>query len=142
MGTEIDLASRFSARSLPAGARFRLCRGRVWGSQARSHRIPVHSGSSCIVVPQKGLPRGRGMEQENYARYPSLRDRVVLITGGATGIGESLVRHFAHQGCRVAFFDVQDEPGHALAEGLATEGYPRPEYSHCDLANVPEVQAA
>ena len=82
------------------------------------------------------------MELDNYARYPSLRDRVVLVTGGATGIGESLVRHFARQGCRVAFFDVQDEPGRALAEALAAEGCPRPEYSHCDLASVPEAQAA
>jgi short-subunit dehydrogenase involved in D-alanine esterification of teichoic acids len=38
-----------------------------------------------------------------FARYPSLKDRVVLITGGGTGIGESMVRHFARQGARVAF---------------------------------------
>ncbi len=82
------------------------------------------------------------MEQDNFALYPSLKDRVVLVTGGSTGIGESLVRHFARQGSRVAFFDVQDEPGKALAEALATEGCLRPEYMHCDLAYVPAVQAA
>jgi len=37
--------------------------------------------------------------------YPSLRDRTVLITGGATGIGASLVEHFARAGSRVAFCD-------------------------------------
>lgn len=82
------------------------------------------------------------MEQDNFARYPSLRDRAVLVTGGATGIGESLVRHFARQGSRVAFFDVQDEPGRALAEALAAEGCPRPEYIHCDLTAVPDTQTA
>ena len=50
------------------------------------------------------------MEDGNskFARYPSLEGRVVLITGGATGIGESMVTHFARQGARVAFFDIQD----------------------------------
>lgn len=76
------------------------------------------------------------MEQENYARYPSLKDRVVLITGGATGIGEALVRNFARQGSRIAFFDIQDEAGHALANELGAD------YIHCDLTDVPALQAA
>ncbi|RAB79005.1 3-oxoacyl-ACP reductase, partial [Burkholderia multivorans] len=36
----------------------------------------------------------------NYGHYPSLVDRAVLITGGATGIGASFVEHFAQQGAR------------------------------------------
>jgi NAD(P)-dependent dehydrogenase (short-subunit alcohol dehydrogenase family) len=52
---------------------------------------------------------------EQFARYPSLKDRVVVVTGGATGIGESIVTHFARQGSRVAFLDVQDEPAEQLA---------------------------
>src|SRR6266567_41318 len=71
-----------------------------------------------------------------YATYPSLRDRVVLVTGGATGIGESLVRHFAHQGARVAFFDVQDEPAVVLRNELSTAGCKAPLYLHCDLTDV------
>ena len=39
----------------------------------------------------------------SYARYPSLQDRGVLITGGATGIGETLVEAFAAQGAKVGF---------------------------------------
>ena len=42
-----------------------------------------------------------------YASYPSLVDRTVLITGGADGIGSALVEEFAKQGSRVAFLDVQ-----------------------------------
>ena len=49
------------------------------------------------------------MAESVYAIYPSLRGRSVLVTGGATGIGASIVEHFARQGSRVAFFDVQDE---------------------------------
>jgi NAD(P)-dependent dehydrogenase (short-subunit alcohol dehydrogenase family) len=82
------------------------------------------------------------MEQESYARYPSLKNKMVLVTGGATGIGEAFVRQFACQGSRVAFFDFQDEPGRALAEELAKEGCPRPEYLHCDLTDMAALQAA
>ncbi|MGA2850260.1 MAG: SDR family NAD(P)-dependent oxidoreductase [Terracidiphilus sp.] len=71
-----------------------------------------------------------------FARYPSLEGRAVLVTGGATGIGESIVTHFARQGARVAFFDVQDEAGHRLAEELAVEGSVAPLYLHCDLTDI------
>ena len=37
------------------------------------------------------------------ATYPSLKDRVVLITGGASGIGESIVEQFVSQKSKVAF---------------------------------------
>jgi len=77
-----------------------------------------------------------------YASYPSLRGRIVLVTGGATGIGESMVRHFARQGAKVAFLDIQDAPAHALGEALDAEGCPKPEYIHCDVTDVPALQAA
>lgn len=76
------------------------------------------------------------MADAKYAIYPSLRDRVVLVTGGAMGIGESLVRHFAEQGARVAFLDIQDEPATALQDELARVGCPAPLYLHCDLTDI------
>jgi len=78
----------------------------------------------------------------HYARYPSLAGRAVLVTGGATGIGESLVEHFARQGARVAFFDVQDEPAQTLAARLAAEGSQEPLYFHCDLADLAALKAS
>lgn len=77
-----------------------------------------------------------------FARYPSLKDRAVLITGGATGIGESLVTHFARQGARVAFFDILDEPAQALKKNLAAEGCPDPLYIHCDLTQLSVLKFA
>lgn len=77
-----------------------------------------------------------------YARYPSLEGRRVLITGGATGIGEALVFGFAEQGAHVAFFDIQDEAGEALAARIHSAGYPAPLYRHCDLTEIESAQAA
>jgi NAD(P)-dependent dehydrogenase (short-subunit alcohol dehydrogenase family) len=37
---------------------------------------------------------------QHYAAYPSLKGKVGFVTGGATGIGESVVTHFCHQGER------------------------------------------
>ena len=41
------------------------------------------------------------------ARYPSLVDQGIFITGGATGIGAELVRAFAEQNAQVTFVDLQ-----------------------------------
>ena len=66
----------------------------------------------------------------------------MLVTGGATGIGESIVAHFARQGSRVAFIDIQEEPASQLVESLSTEGCPAPLYIHCDLTDVEALQSA
>ena len=44
-----------------------------------------------------------------------MENRVVLVTGGASGIGKGIVRKFAQRGCQVIIFDVQDEKGETLA---------------------------
>ncbi len=77
-----------------------------------------------------------------FASYPSLRGSAVLVTGGATGIGESLVQHFARQGSRVAFFDIQHEPARALVESLTAEGCPVPFFVRCDLTDGGALQTA
>jgi NAD(P)-dependent dehydrogenase (short-subunit alcohol dehydrogenase family) len=74
-----------------------------------------------------------------FARYPSLEERAVLVTGGATGIGASVVEHFARQGSRVAFLDIENEAGERLAEDLAIEGFPRPLFLPCDLTDLPSL---
>jgi len=80
--------------------------------------------------------------QLSYATYPSLRGRRVLITGGASGIGESLVAQFAAQGAHVAFLDIQDQAAAALIAQIAAAGHPRPLYFRCDLTDIHAVPAA
>lgn len=76
-----------------------------------------------------------------YARYPSLQDRCVLITGGATGIGETLVTAFAEQGAKVAFIDLAADEGHALAARLSGSRH-APQFAAADLSNVEALRSA
>jgi D-xylose 1-dehydrogenase len=77
----------------------------------------------------------------NYATYPSLRDRVVFISGGSSGIGAELVRAFAQQGARVAFCGTKPDGGRALIDELQAAKLPAPLYAACDVRDAPAYQA-
>ncbi len=77
-----------------------------------------------------------------FARYPSLRDRRVFVTGGASGIGASIVTHFAVQGARVAFIDIDDAAAAATIAAIRAEGHAIPHYIHCDLRDIAALRAA
>jgi len=77
-----------------------------------------------------------------YARYPSLQDRAVLITGGATGIGACLVRRFVEQGARVGFVDIDAAAGHALVDTLRGTGSHAPVFEPVDLTDIAALRAS
>jgi NAD(P)-dependent dehydrogenase (short-subunit alcohol dehydrogenase family) len=81
------------------------------------------------VPPESGPP----------ARYPSLAGRRIVVTGGATGIGEALVEGFAAQGAEVCFLDVQAAESRALADRLETAPHP-PRFHRCDLTDPAEIE--
>jgi NAD(P)-dependent dehydrogenase (short-subunit alcohol dehydrogenase family) len=78
----------------------------------------------------------------SYARYPSLADRVIVVTGGATGVGASMVTHFAEQDARVAFLDIDIDAGNHLASALAGRVRHAPLFLGCDLCDIGALQAA
>jgi NAD(P)-dependent dehydrogenase (short-subunit alcohol dehydrogenase family) len=77
-----------------------------------------------------------------FARYPSLLDRVVLITGGGSGIGASMVEEFTLQGSRVAFLDIDETASQNLVRALSNVGAYPPVFFPCDLTDIPALQAA
>jgi NAD(P)-dependent dehydrogenase (short-subunit alcohol dehydrogenase family) len=75
-----------------------------------------------------------------FASYPSLKDRSVFITGGATGVGAAMVEEFAAQGARVGFLDIDAKAGKALARKIGDRGGHAPQFWICDLMDLEAVK--
>ena len=75
-----------------------------------------------------------------FAYYPSLEDRSVFITGGASGIGESLVEAFVRQKSRVAFIDLDFDASQALQKRLEDEGLQKPWFKPCDVRDIASLE--
>ncbi len=73
------------------------------------------------------------------AIYPDLKGRVVLVTGGGSGIGAAIVRRFAAQQAKVAFIDIAVEPSRALLQELAAAGV-AVHFEPCDLTDIAALQ--
>lgn len=76
------------------------------------------------------------------ATYADLNGRAVFVTGGGSGIGASIVSHFAEQGAKVGFVDIATEPSERLVEEIAAKGHPRPKFVHCDLRDIAALRTA
>ena len=74
--------------------------------------------------------------------YAGLADRVVLITGGASGIGAAFVRAFANQRARVAFLDIDAAAGEALVREVAAASGSAPLFVACDLLDIDALRDA
>jgi NAD(P)-dependent dehydrogenase (short-subunit alcohol dehydrogenase family) len=76
------------------------------------------------------------------ARYPSLSGRTVFITGGASGIGATLVEQFVAQGARVGFVDLDAAAGEALAQRLTAGAATAPLFLRTDITDTPALEQA
>lgn len=76
-----------------------------------------------------------------HAIYPDLKGKAVLISGGASGIGEFMVRAFAAQGAKVGFVDRAQSQGERLAALLSSTGH-TVEFVCCDITDEIAYKAA
>lgn len=74
------------------------------------------------------------------AVYPSLKGRLVVITGGGSGIGAGFTEAFARQGARVVFMDIAEAESRELEASLAHLS-PAPLFHRCDLTDVETLQS-
>lgn len=73
-----------------------------------------------------------------FATYPSLNGRTVMVTGGATGIGAAFVEAFHGQCAKVAFVDLDGDAGRALCTRLGAGCW----FGRCDVTDVTALQTA
>jgi len=71
-----------------------------------------------------------------FATYPSLKGKSVLVTGGASGIGAVTVAAFAEQGAKVAFLDRDEATSKAVAAATGAQ------FALCDLRDIAATQQA
>jgi len=76
---------------------------------------------------------------KEVAKYSSLEDKVVIITGGASGIGTSIVEQFLIQGSKLAFLDKEQDLGKNLVERFNNFKH-KPLFKHCDLTNIDSLK--
>jgi D-xylose 1-dehydrogenase len=75
------------------------------------------------------------------AIYPDLEGKAVIVTGGASGIGEAIVRQFARQRSKTAFLDLKVEDGRRLAESLGGKSRDI-HFEACDITDVAALRKA
>ncbi|KAL4919672.1 hypothetical protein BDW62DRAFT_209612 [Aspergillus aurantiobrunneus] len=81
------------------------------------------------------------------AIYPSLANKTVVVTGGASGIGAATVHLFALQGSKVVFLDIADDAAAKTIEHVTSSSPSTnittapPVFYHCDITDLPQLQA-
>lgn len=81
------------------------------------------------------------MTERALATYPSLKNTPVVISGGASGIGEEIVRQFAAQGSKVGFVDIAGDAGRKVETELKAAGHDVT-FTECDITDIAKYQAA
>jgi len=82
------------------------------------------------------------MALSQFARYPSLKDKTVLVTGGGSGIGAAIVECFLDQGSRIAYLDINAEASEKLNQELAAQYGRKPVFLPCDLRDIAALRAS
>lgn len=68
----------------------------------------------------------------------SIEGKVIIVTGGTSGIGEGCTRHFAEQGAKVVTSSIQGEAGEALENELSDAGHDV-SFVYCDMRSEDDI---
>jgi meso-butanediol dehydrogenase / (S,S)-butanediol dehydrogenase / diacetyl reductase len=66
-----------------------------------------------------------------------LEDKITVVTGGGSGIGEATARLFAAEGARVVIADIDDQGGNRVARDIGSKAT----FHHTDVGDPRQVEA-
>ena len=75
-------------------------------------------------------------EMQSLTKFAGLDGALVLVTGGATGIGSAIVENFVRQGSRVVFLDINPRAAGELVAQLGPGAKITPEFVYADLKDL------
>ena len=73
-------------------------------------------------------------------KYYDLKNKKVFITGGGSGIGASIVKHFCEQESEVFFVDLNEETSNQLIAECKKKKISVPSFCKCNLINIKDLQ--
>jgi D-xylose 1-dehydrogenase len=76
-----------------------------------------------------------------FTKFAGLESALVLVTGGATGIGSAIVENFVNQGSRVIFLDIDSDGATQLVTRLKAGAKIMPEFVYADLRDLHSLKA-
>ena len=82
------------------------------------------------------------MDLSEFAIFPSLKGKGVLVTGGGSGIGGAITECFCQQGAKVAFIDIDKAASEKLTADIKKEHGNAPTFIACDLRDVAALKSA
>jgi len=69
-------------------------------------------------------------------QYFDLKDKRALVSGGASGIGASIVEHLSEQGVEVYFFDIDKKEAQKLISKIKKKKQKIPTFQFCNIKNI------
>ncbi len=73
-------------------------------------------------------------------KYFDLKNKKVFISGGADGIGSSIVEHFCEQGAEVIFIDINTKKAKKLIKNIKKKKFNLPEFFKCNILDIKKLQ--
>ncbi|KAJ1378226.1 Short-chain dehydrogenase/reductase SDR [Sesbania bispinosa] len=110
------------------------------GKQAHDFSAKLELMEPCSSVKDRENVQSAMSSTLASATVPRLLVKVALVTGGASRIGESIVRVFHTHGAKICIVDVQDNLGKQVCESLGDEANVC--FLHCDVTVEDDVRNA
>src|SRR5262245_23463142 len=93
-------------------------------------------GTTLQLVWYRHFTASTALGKEKTMR---LQDKIALITGSGSGIGEATAKTFAREGATVVVTDIDDDNGRRVVEEIRHAGG-RAEYTHADIGQTADIE--